>query len=326
MFTQTNQGRQNNQGTQVIAEFEDAFKTANALINNLSSIIFGADQAVRASVLACLSGKHILLEDTPGVGKTVLAKALAASLGANVARIQGQPDLLPGDITGFNIYRQELGQFEFRPGPIFSQIVLLDELNRTPPRTQAALLETMEEKQVTVDGTTYNLPDPHLIVATQNPVSQYGTFPLVESQVDRFGISTSLGYPNFDEEVQLMISGSSDSKVTTIEAIANIEKWKIIQEITAKVSLSEKIAGFVVKIISGTRKSPSIKLGASPRAGLSLIEIAKAEAIIQGRTFVTPDDIINCIEFSLSHRLIVEPGSNVMEILKSVLQSIPVPL
>ena len=307
-------------------DFETAFKTANSLINNLSTVIFGANKAIRASVLACLSGKHLLLEDTPGVGKTVLAKAMAHSLGVKASRIQGQPDLLPSDITGFSIYRQELGKFEFQPGPIFSQIVLCDELNRTPPRTQAALLETMEEKQVTVDGTTHTLPEPHLIVATQNPISQYGTFPLVESQVDRFGIATSLGYPKFDEEVQLMLNGASDTKASSIEQITTPDGWRTLKEITSKVQVSEKIADYVVRIISLTRNFNGIKLGASPRAGLSLLEVCRAEALIQGRTYIIPDDVLNCLELSIGHRLVLEPGIKVNEILWSLIQRVNTPL
>jgi MoxR-like ATPase len=283
-----------------------AVKFAHDLHENLKKVLYGASSAIDVSIVAVLSGQHLLIEDTPGVGKTILAKAIANSLGVSWTRIQGQPDLLPSDITGLSIYNTAEKSWEFKKGPIFSQVVLCDELNRTPPRTQAALLECMEEKQVTQDGTTYLLPDPHLVIATQNPVSQFGTFPLVESQTDRFGLSTSIGYPDKDEEIKLAAIQGTEGEVSKLEPISSRDHWKSVQKIAAELAISQSVIQYAVEICRATRELPGVILGISPRGAISLIRSAKAYALLRQRDFVTPDDVRDIVVYSLAHRLISE--------------------
>jgi len=301
------------------------FELADSLTENLTSVIYGAQSAIVCTVVAALSGQHLLLEDVPGVGKTMLAKALAKSLGVDVARIQGQPDLLPSDITGVSVYDEKLKEWEFKPGPVFSHVVLCDELNRTPPRTQAALLEAMEEKQVTVDGKPWLLPIPHMVIATQNPHSQVGTFPLVESQTDRFGLSASLGYPSQEDEISLAVSIGTEYALSSLQTVSSPTHWLQVQKAVAEIKVSEAVAGFAVKICRATRVLPKVSLGASPRAAISLMKSARAHAAMNHRDFVIPDDVISMVPYSLSHRLVSEYQSDKVALVLEALETVEVP-
>src|SRR5580658_2787910 len=239
---------------------EAAISLGRALVDNLSRVLLGTPGALTAAAMAALSGGHLLIEDVPGVGKTVLARALAASLGADLSRVQGHPDLLPSDVTGVSVFAPDTGTWEFRPGPVFAHVVLVDELNRTPPRTQAALLETMEEQQVTVDGESWPLPRPHLVIATQNPRSQLGTFPLVESQLDRFAVATSIGYPDPGQEAELVLHVGGTYALAELQPVCTAEEWLRAQRAVEAVPVERAVADYAVEICRASRRAPGVYL------------------------------------------------------------------
>jgi MoxR-like ATPase len=318
---------------------DEVVDLARKLHANLQKVLLGTPTAVTVAVVAAISGGHLLLEDVPGVGKTVLARTLATSLGADLSRVQGHPDLLPTDITGVSIYSQDSGTWEFRPGPVFAHLVLVDELNRTPPRTQSALLESMEERQVSVDGSSWPLPYPHLVIATQNPIGQLGTYPLVESQLDRFAVCTPLGYPDAATETQLALQHGGRAALEQLKPVCGIGEWEAAIVATTHVYVAPAIAEYAVTISRGTRQAGSVRLGTSPRASISLVRSSQAHALLYGRDYVSPVDIQAMAVPSLAHRLVTDGGHGAMNgqvgagsqssqaatIINSVVASIPAP-
>ncbi len=287
-----------------VRDLDDAVALGRALVHNLEQVVLGSEGALVAAVVAALSGGHLLIEDVPGVGKTVLARALAVSLGAELSRVQGHPDLLPSDITGVSVFMPDTGSWDFRPGPVFAHVVLVDELNRTPPRTQSALLETMEERQVSVDGQSWPLPQPHLVIATQNPQSQRGTFPLVESQLDRFAMATSIGYPDAAQEVRLALHGGGTYALAELRPVCTTAEWRRAQDATEAVSVHEAVAAYAVELCRASRTAPGVHLGASPRAAIWLIRAAQAHAVLDARPYVVPNDVKAVAPACLSHRIL----------------------
>ncbi len=283
----------------------DAARELGELVANIERVITGKRDVVELAVIALASGGHVLLEDVPGVGKTMLARALARSIDGVYARVQGAPDLLPADVTGSSIYVQHEQRFEFVPGPVFSNVVLVDELNRTTPRTQAALLEAMEERQVTVDGTTHDLPQPHFVVATQNPLEHAGTFPLPESQLDRFTIATRLGYPARGDERAVVRAQVRRHPIEDLHPIMSTTRVAALQDAVREVTVSDEIIDYAVRLVEATRTHEEVELGASPRASIQLIHASQANALLRSRDFVLPDDVKAMASAVLSHRLIV---------------------
>jgi MoxR-like ATPase len=303
---------------------------ANQIADNIEKVIVGKHNEIILTIMAYFAGGHVLLEDVPGVAKTVLARAFARSIGGSFKRIQCTPDLLPNDITGSSVFNPKTTDFEFRPGPLFAQIVLADEINRATPRSQAALLEAMAERAVTVDGARYKLPPPFFLVATQNPVDHEGTFPLPEAQLDRFLVRLSLGYPDLEHEVAMLQRFETLDPLDTLEPVVTAEDIIACQQAVRQVRVDEKISRYVVEIMRATREHFDVMLGGSPRASMALSRCAQAFAAINGYGFVLPDDIKQVLPFVLGHRVILRPESrlrkkNVPSVLDEILNSVPVP-
>jgi MoxR-like ATPase len=306
------------------------FDLCKRIVENISRIIIGKLDSIELLLAGLLADGHVLLEDIPGLGKTLIAKSLARSIGASFKRVQFTPDLLPSDITGFNVYNQQSGQFVFQPGPVMTHVLLADEINRTIPRTQSSLLESMEERQVTVDGTTYPLPNPFFVMATQNPIELEGTFPLPEAQLDRFLLRVSLGYPNNREEIGILDRFQEDDPLLELSSIAAPEEISALQQARKKILVSRPVKEYIVSIVSATRESPALRLGASPRGSLGLMRAGQALAALRGRNYVLPDDIKYLVVPVLAHRLILKEeerlrGSTREQLLEEIMGRIPVP-
>ena len=300
------------------------------VIANVERVILGKHHEVRLAMTALLCQGHILIEDVPGVGKTVLAKAIARSIGGTFRRIQFTPDLLPSDVTGVSVFNQKTREFEFRPGPVMAQIVLADEINRATPKTQSALLECMEERQVTVDGVTYRLPQPFLVLATQNPIEYEGTFPLPEAQLDRFLMRISLGYPGPEDEIAILNSQQFMHPLERIEQVISIEDLLACQEEVKNVHVDDLIKEYIVSLVTASRKHPDVYLGASPRGALALYKTGRAWAAVDGRDYVIPDDIKELAQPTLAHRVIISPSARIKNVdaravVDEILRSTPVP-
>ncbi|MBD0308184.1 MAG: MoxR family ATPase [Microcoleus sp. T1-bin1] len=295
------------------------------LKQNLGKTIVGKADAIRLVLVAVLSGGHALLEDVPGVGKTLLAKSLARSIDGKFQRIQCTPDLLPTDITGTNIWNPRSGEFEFLPGPVFANVLLADEINRATPRTQSALLEVMEEKQVTVDGVSRNVPAPFFVIATQNPIEYQGTFPLPEAQMDRFTLSLTLGYPAALEELQMLEGLSNSFAVEDLQPCISLEEVQELRRLCAGVKVESSLKQYIVDLVRSTREDEEITLGVSPRGAVALHRASQALAFISGRDFATPDDVKDLAPHVLSHRLIPAGGRRAKTIVDKLLRSVPIP-
>ncbi|WP_156251196.1 AAA family ATPase [Pseudactinotalea terrae] len=301
---------------------------AQLLQDNLARAVRGRRDVVRTAAAVFLARGHLLLEDVPGVGKTTLARALAASVEGTVGRVQFTPDLLPSDLTGVTIYRQESGTFEFHPGPLFATIVIGDEINRASPKTQSALLESMQEQQVTVDGTSYPLPEPFMVIATQNPIEMEGTYPLPEAQRDRFMAQVSIGYPPAENELELLAAGGW-APAQTQPVVTQNEALELIKQVDT-VYVSDSVRQYVLALVRATRDHEAVELGASPRAGLQLVALARATAALSGRDYVLPDDVQEVLVAVLAHRLALtraarSAGTAAADVLSEILSATPVP-
>ncbi len=298
---------------------------------NIQKVIVGKDAVIDLAFVAVLCEGHILIEDVPGIGKTTLAKALATALGLNFRRIQFTPDLLPSDVTGVNVFNQKRQEFEFRPGPVFSNVVLADEINRATPRTQSALLEAMQERQVTADGETRRLPRPFLVIATQNPIELEGTFPLPEAQIDRFLIKLPLGYPSAQEEESILLRFQDGNPLDTLGPVTSLDELTALPKEARAVRVEESVRRYIVALVRATRDHQEVELGASPRGTLALYYAAQAYAALRGRSFVLPDDVKQLLPYVLTHRIILSPqmrlrGRRPEDVVASVLENVPVPV
>jgi MoxR-like ATPase len=300
------------------------------MLQNVRSVIVGKDAEVRLTMVALLCEGHVLIEDVPGVGKTMLARAIARSVGCTFRRIQFTPDMLPSDVTGVSVYNQKTAEFEFRSGPIMAQIVLTDEINRATPKTQSALLEAMEERQVTVDGITHEMARPFMVLATQNPIEYEGTFPLPEAQIDRFMMRIHLGYPSRANEIDVLTRQTSHHPIQDIRQVVSVDELVAAQMAAREVYVDELVKGYIVDLVTTTRDHPDIYLGASPRGSLALFLASRAWAAMEGRDYVLPDDVKLLAESVLAHRLIVSPSAriknvNARQIMEDALRHTPVP-
>jgi MoxR-like ATPase len=298
---------------------------------NIQKVIVGRDEVINLALVAIFCEGHILIEDVPGIGKTTLAKSIAASLGCTFRRIQFTPDLLPSDVTGINFFNQKTQEFEFRPGPVMSQVVLADEINRATPRTQSAMLEAMQEQQITVDGVTYFLPRPFLVMATQNPIELEGTFPLPEAQVDRFLVKLPIGYPTKEEEHAILLRFEREDPLDELEPVTTPDELVAIQRQVREVRVEESVRGYIVDVVRATRSHKDVQLGVSPRGALSLYKCAQALAAIRGRKYVLPDDVKLLAPYVLTHRILISPatrlrGRRLADVLMDVIETVPVPV
>lgn len=305
-------------------------KVAEKLIANVEKVIVGKHDEVQLTLLALLCQGHLLIEDVPGVGKTMLAKSIARSIGCAFQRIQFTPDMLPSDVTGVSVFNQKTRDFEFRPGPVMAQIVLTDEINRATPKTQSALLECMEERQLTVDGTTYPMARPFLVLATQNPIEYEGTFPLPEAQLDRFMMRISLGYPDAEDEINMMDAQQYVHPVEEIGQVVDVEELLEAQGTVKDIYIDDSVKEYIVAVVGETRKHPDVYLGASPRGSLALYKTGQARAAILGRDYVIPDDIKALAQVTLAHRLIISPSARIKNVdpkavVEEIIDSVPVP-
>jgi MoxR-like ATPase len=309
----------------------DIQESARRITENVAKAIVGKEDAIELCLVALLCEGHVLLEDVPGIGKTTLAKAIARSLGCSFKRIQFTPDLLPGDVTGILYFNQKAQEFEFRPGPIMAQIVLADEINRATPRTQSALLEAMQERQVTVDVETVQLPRPFLVLATQNPIELEGTFPLPEAQVDRFLIKIALGYPGEEDENTILLRYEREDPLEALAPVVQVDALLAMQEQARTVMVEESVRAYIVKVVRATRQHEGVELGVSPRGTLALYKTSQALAAIRGRTFVIPDDVKYLAPEVLTHRIIISPqtrlrGRRPEEVMMEIVNTVPVPV
>ncbi len=297
----------------------------DGLIQNISRVVVGKTDAIRLVLVSILSGGHTLLEDVPGVGKTLLAKSLARSIDGRFQRIQCTPDLLPTDITGTNIWNQSKAEFEFLEGPVFANVLLADEINRATPRTQAALLEVMEERQVTVDGVSRPVPMPFFVIATQNPIEYQGTFPLPEAQMDRFAVSLSLGYPTETEELQMLQRLHDGVSVGELQPCISLAEVQELSRLCAQVKVETSLQQYILNLVRATREDEEITLGVSPRGAVMLQRTVQARAFLDGRDFAIPDDVKFLAPYVLSHRMIPASGRRAGAIVERLLQSTPIP-
>ena len=309
---------------------QKAHQIAEKVIANVEKVIVGKHDEVQLTLLGLLCRGHLLIEDVPGVGKTMLAKSIAKSIGCTFRRIQFTPDMLPSDVTGVSVFNQKTREFEFRPGPVMAQIVLTDEINRATPKTQSALLECMEERQVTVDGTTYPMARPFLVLATQNPIEYEGTFPLPEAQLDRFMIRISLGYPDPEDEITMMDAQQYVHPVEELGQVVDVEELLEAQETIKDIYIDDSVKEYIVAMVGETRKHPDVYLGASPRGSLALYKTSQARAALLGRDYVIPDDIKALAQAALAHRLIISPSARIKNVdpkavVEEITSSVPVP-
>jgi len=308
----------------------DVQAIANRVVENVERVIVGKRQAVQMTVLGLLSQGHILIEDVPGVGKTVLAKSIARSVGCKFKRIQFTPDMLPSDVTGVSVFNQKTREFEFRPGPIHAQIVLVDEINRATPKTQSALLEAMEERQVTVDGTTYALDNPFMVLARHNPIEYEGTFPLPEAQLDRFMLRIYLGYPDKAAEIEILDRQQRVHPITLLQQVISVEELLTAQEAIKEIYIDTHVKQYIVELVRQTRNHPDVYLGSSTRGALAIYRLSQARAALFGRDFVLPDDVKALARSALSHRIIVGPAARIKDvapdtIVEEILDQVTIP-
>ena len=309
----------------------DIQATVHRVVGNINKVIVGRERAIELVMVALLCEGHVLIEDVPGIGKTMLAKTVARSLGCTFRRIQFTPDLLPSDVTGIYYFNQKTQEFQFRPGPVMAQIVLADEINRATPRTQSAMLEAMQERQVTVDVETMPLPRPFMVLATQNPIELEGTFPLPEAQIDRFLLKIELGYPSEGEENAILLRFERQDPLETLEAVTSPEELLAMQEAVRYVTVEDSVREYIVKVARATREHRHVDLGVSPRGSLALYHSAQALATIRGRAFVVPDDVKTLAPAVLTHRILISPqtrlrGRTPKEVLAEIASEVPVPV
>jgi MoxR-like ATPase len=313
------------------ADLDPVHELAGALVDACAGAVRAPRASIENCVIALLSGGHVMIEDVPGVGKTVLGKSLSRAAGCEFSRLQCTADLLPADVTGVTVWDQNAATFLFRPGPVFANVILVDEINRASPKTQSALLECMEEGQVTVDGETRVLPQPFMIIATQNPVEYEGTFPLPEAQLDRFALRVAIGYPAPEDEAAMLLDLAGRDALDGVRAVTDEAGVMAARRVVERVHVDPSLARYVVGLVGATRRDPRADLGASPRAGLALLRAAKARAVVDGRAYVLPEDVRGLVHSALGHRLILSPdararGVEAGEVVADALAAVPVPL